>query len=76
MSCKWFGTDLALKKTAPTSEAAIEWKKAAQPKFLTWDRNVYSEKYGFGGTLDAIAEIDGEVVLIDFQDEQGDRHRL
>jgi PD-(D/E)XK nuclease superfamily len=47
--------------------AFVEWKKVVNPKFLTWDRNVYSEKYGFAGTLDAIAEIGGEVVLIDFK---------
>lgn len=45
----------------------VSWRNAVKPKFLVWDRNVYSEKYGFAGTLDAIAEIDGELVLIDFK---------
>lgn len=48
-------------------QSFIDWKEAMKPKFLLWDANVYSEVYGFAGTIDAVAEIDGEVYVIDFK---------
>lgn len=47
--------------------AFIDWKETFKPKFLLWDTNIYSEKYGYAGTLDAIVEIEGEVYLVDFK---------
>lgn len=48
-------------------QSFIEWQKAAKPKWIVWDATVISEKYGFGGTIDAVAEIEGEIVFIDFK---------
>jgi len=48
-------------------QSFVDWRKAVNPKFLIWDATVISEKYGFGGTIDAVAEIEGEIVFIDFK---------
>jgi len=45
----------------------LEWQDAVKPTWLVWDVNLYSEKHGYAGTLDAIAEIEGELWLIDFK---------
>lgn len=47
--------------------AFVEWKKKTQPIFLTWDLTVYSDTYGYAGTIDAVAIVDGEVWLLDFK---------
>lgn len=45
----------------------VEWKNKVNPEFLAWDRTVLSEKHGFGGTLDFIARVDGEIFLVDIK---------
>lgn len=45
----------------------VQWKNEVKPRFIIWDKNIYSEKHGYAGTLDAIAEINGEFFLIDFK---------
>ena len=43
------------------------WLDEAKPKWMAVEAMVASSKYGFGGTLDGIAEIDGAVWLIDLK---------
>lgn len=45
----------------------VQWRDAVNPKFLIWDVTVISERNGYGGTIDAVAEIDGEIYFIDFK---------
>lgn len=50
--------------------AFAEWANEVKPKFLHKEMTVISEKYGFAGTVDCIAEIDGEVYVIDWKTSQ------
>jgi hypothetical protein len=43
------------------------WAHQAQPKYSAVETTVYSPKWGFAGTLDAIIEIDGQVLLTDYK---------
>jgi len=43
------------------------WAQVWAPKFLALEQAVYSRRYCYAGTLDAIAEIDGTTVLIDWK---------
>lgn len=45
----------------------VEWVKKAKPEFLVWDQSLYSDQYYFGGTLDFIARIGGELYLVDIK---------
>ena len=45
----------------------LRWVDEAKPKWMAVEAMVASSKYGFGGTLDGIAEIDGTVWLIDLK---------
>jgi hypothetical protein len=45
----------------------VDWVKKSKPKFLAWDATVYSEKHGYAGTLDFVAEIGGEIFLVDIK---------
>ncbi|MET9959318.1 hypothetical protein ABZ128_09550 [Streptomyces sp. NPDC006326] len=38
-----------------------------QPKFLHMEETVWSDTYGYAGSFDAIAEVDGEVVVLDWK---------
>jgi hypothetical protein len=44
-----------------------EWVQVWQPKYEAAEAAVYSPTYGYAGTLDAIAEIDGQRVLLDYK---------
>jgi PD-(D/E)XK nuclease superfamily len=52
-----------------TAEAVgyLRWTQAARPKWLAIESLVASLKYRFGGTLDGVAEIDGQVWLLDIK---------
>lgn len=45
----------------------LEWCKQNKVKFLESERRVYSKKYKYAGTLDAIATINGKSAIIDFK---------
>lgn len=66
--------DIAAYMEKVTDEAAIngimafsEWCSAHTIKWLESERMVYSKKYNYVGTFDALAVIDGRVHLIDFK---------
>lgn len=48
-----------------------EWKKGKEVKPILLERPLISDKYGFGGTLDCYAEIDGKNTLLDFKTGKG-----
>lgn len=48
----------------------VEWANKMKPKFLNKEITVISKKYGYAGTVDCIAEIDGEVYVIDWKTSQ------
>ena len=45
----------------------LKWEKRTKPKFRFTEVSLVSEKYRFGGTLDAVGEIDDEMFLMDFK---------
>ena len=47
--------------------AFLKWQKEHKAKFLESEKICYSQKHNYVGTLDAIAEIDGKLCLIDFK---------
>ncbi len=47
-----------------------EWYKATKPKITVNEQVVFSDKFGYAGTVDLIAEIDGEKWIIDFKTGQ------
>ena len=44
-----------------------EWAQIWQPEYLAAEAAVYNKTYGYAGTLDAIAMIDGQRVLLDYK---------
>jgi hypothetical protein len=49
----------------------IDWKatlKNFEP--IAWDVVVFSEQYGYAGTIDLIARVDGDLYIIDFKTSQ------
>ena len=48
----------------------VEWANEAKPKFLHKEMTVVSKEYGYAGTVDCIAEINGEVYVIDWKTSQ------
>lgn len=51
--------------------AFLEWVKNKKIKFLEAERIVYSKKYKYAGILDAIAQINGKLVLVDYKTGSG-----
>ncbi len=47
--------------------AFLEWLTSHRVKFLHTEKVVYSQLYGYVGKFDAVAEVDGKLVLIDFK---------
>ncbi len=45
----------------------LEWTKKNKVKFTETERKVYSQKYKYAGTCDAIATINGKPTIIDFK---------
>ena len=63
-----------LKPELPTEEKALngvtafhQWFKSKKIKILESERMVYSKKYNYVGTMDALAVIDGKTSVIDFK---------
>ena len=44
-----------------------EWFKNKNPKFLETEMKLVSEKYGFGGTFDAVAVVNKKLVILDWK---------
>lgn len=48
-------------------EAFREWAKDNDVKWLAIEQKLYSRKYKFAGTADALAEVNGDLTVIDFK---------
>lgn len=53
--------------------AYLHWRKTTNPQILETEAPLVSEEFGFGGTLDAIALIDGRRVLLDWKTSNSSR---
>jgi len=51
--------------------AFLKWQKEHKAKFTDSERLIYSKKYKYCGTLDAIAKIGKDKVIIDFKSSKG-----
>lgn len=51
----------------PFVEQADRWMQKFQPTYLAVESTVFNETYGYAGTLDAIAEVDGVRFLLDYK---------
>lgn len=63
-------------KTPNTAKAIIafeEWENKVHPKVLATEQIIYSKNYDFAGTYDALFEVDGKVVLVDFKTTNSSR---
>jgi hypothetical protein len=49
----------------------LKFQKEHKAKWIETERVVYSKKYKYGGFLDAVAIIDGELVMPDFKSSNG-----
>jgi hypothetical protein len=47
-----------------------DWANKVKPKFLKNEMTVYSDAYGYAGTVDCIAQIGSEVYIIDWKTSQ------
>ena len=44
-----------------------EWVSSNEVEWLSAEEKLYNRKYGFAGTVDAVAEVNGEFAVIDFK---------
>ena len=51
----------------PQADAVIEWLRCTGSTVVETERRIYSRRYRYSGTLDAIVEIDGRLVLLDWK---------
>jgi len=51
--------------------AFMDFQRQHKAKWLESEKIVYSRKYDYAGVLDAIAKIDGKLVLVDFKSTNG-----
>ena len=67
------GKDIDWKKDGYTDDEwarihrYMQWENEKQPKFLQSEMVVYSEKYGFAGTIDGIAKISDWDLIVDYK---------
>lgn len=52
-------------------EAFLDWTRANKVKFIASERKIYSKKYKYAGTLDAIGYVNGKLSIIDFKTSSG-----
>lgn len=52
-------------------QAFLDWEKLIGVKWIESERSVVNEEIGYAGTLDAIAEIEGKIITIDFKSSSG-----
>jgi hypothetical protein len=45
----------------------VDWNNEVKPKYILSEKNVISRQYRYAGTIDCLAEINGELYLIDFK---------
>jgi len=51
--------------------AYYEWEKKRKPKYIENELKMVSEKYGYGGTCDAICIVNNKLTLLDFKTSSG-----
>ena len=51
--------------------AFLKWEAEKKPEWIHNEKVVYSKKFGYVGTFDAIARIDGKIYLVDFKSASG-----
>ena len=51
--------------------AFLKWERETNPEWIHNEKMVYSRKYGYVGTFDAIARINGKIYLVDFKSASG-----
>src|SRR5258706_13815770 len=54
-------------KAEAAFQAYLSWERQSRLRILETEVSLVSEKHCFGGTLDAIGEIDGAACLLDFK---------
>ncbi|RLJ03094.1 MAG: hypothetical protein DRP08_03965 [Candidatus Aenigmatarchaeota archaeon] len=59
------------KEMKKSIEAFLNWTKKHKIKWLSSERKVYSRKYKYAGTLDAEAQINGHLAIVDFKTSNG-----
>lgn len=47
--------------------AAVQWMDSHKLKPLSTETIVYSRKYGYAGTIDLLAEVDGKICVVDWK---------
>jgi hypothetical protein len=52
-------------------DASMDWLAAHRVRFIHTERAVYSRRHKYSGRLDGIAEVDGELCLIDWKTGNG-----
>jgi hypothetical protein len=52
-------------------DAFLKFQKAHNAKWIDSEKIIYSRKYDYAGILDAVGEIDGKLVLVDFKSSNG-----
>lgn len=55
----------------PAAEAFLAWEQENKPKTLFTEVTIISRTHGYAGKLDRIAEINGEVILMDYKTSKG-----
>lgn len=55
------------KEMKSATDGFISWVKEHKVKFLLTEQKIYSAQFGYAGTLDAEAEVDGKLAIIDFK---------
>lgn len=58
-------------KVANGVMAFLDWVEKNEVKILQSERLVYSKEYGYVGTLDAVAEVNGKKYILDFKSSKG-----
>ena len=48
-------------------KAFLDWVSIVKPTVIENERSVYSEKHGYAGTMDMLAEINGKTYVVDFK---------
>ena len=59
--------DIENPEVIPFLDRFDEWAQVWQPKYIAAEAAIYNKTFGYAGTLDAIAEIDGMKVILDYK---------
>lgn len=64
-------TESAYKLATGAYKAFTDWRRMSKLEIIHAEKPFVSEKYQFGGTIDAIGQMDGKICLIDFKTSNG-----